>query len=737
MKTELLAPAGSFECFKQALYNGADAIYLATERFGARAYAKNLTLDELKKALILAHELNKKIYVTANTIIKENELEDAKNYLNTLYELGVDGVITTDFALVNHIINNLPEMECHISTQSGLKDLNDVRFFERLGAKRCVLARENTYEEIKYIKENSTMPLEIFGYGALCVSYSGGCLFSSLLSLRSGNRGRCSQNCRRLYQIYKDDKLFQDFGYHLSMKDLNTSSNLNKLQSIGIDSLKIEGRMKSEDYVKTVTSELRKKLDNDSYNPILDNVFHRTYTKGFIFGEDKGYIVDPSKRTNEGAYIGKIIGYENNLTKIKLERKLSLKDRVRIEDKEDYYFTIDKILNEKKKEESSSSSICYLNIFNKKPIGSKIYKVMDANIDLSIDNKFKKPIIIKAYGKISSPLTLRATIDNHTFEAKSDSLIQESKNRPLTKDDLFKQLNKLAETSFYLDDIEFNLASDCFMVIKDINEVRRKLISSIEDFYQNKRILNLSEDNNTLSFDDSDIELVCKCRTKEQYDTLKELGIKTIYYNNYIPYVDAKYNDINEDYILAGNYGAIYNYQNKTITADYSFNAINSEAIYNLLKQGARYVTLSLETDYDLMKEITSSFKNKYGFNAPLEIVCYGRENLMTMKYCPLRKYKECGKCHEHSYYLKDEYSKFLLYSDNCITHIINEKPLNLVDDLDKITKLIKRIRLDFTVEGKDEVIKTITQFRNSLNGKKNQFDKELNTRGYFKRPIL
>ena len=154
MKTELLAPAGSFECFKQALYNGADAIYLATERFGARAYAKNLTLDELKKALILAHELNKKIYVTANTIIKENELEDAKNYLNTLYELGVDGVITTDFALVNHIINNLPEMECHISTQSGLKDLNDVRFFERLGAKRCVLARENTYEEIKYIKED-------------------------------------------------------------------------------------------------------------------------------------------------------------------------------------------------------------------------------------------------------------------------------------------------------------------------------------------------------------------------------------------------------------------------------------------------------------------------------------------------------------------------------------------------------------------------------------------------------
>ena len=738
MKTELLAPAGSFECFKQALYNGADAIYLATERFGARAYAKNLTLDELKEALILAHSLNKKIYVTVNTIIKENELEEAKLYLNKLYELGVDGVIVTDFALVNYIINNLNEMEAHISTQSGLKDLEDVRFFEKIGAKRCVLARENSFEEIKYIKENSKMPIEVFGYGALCVSYSGGCLFSSLLSLRSGNRGRCSQNCRRLYQIYKDDKLFQDFGYHLSMRDLNTSSYFPKLKAIGVDSLKIEGRMKSEDYVKTVTSELRHKLDDDSYNPTLDNVFHRNYTKGFIFGEDKSNIVDSSKRTNEGAFIGKILGYENNLAKIKLQRPLSIKDRIRIEAKEDYYFTIDKLFNESKKEIKESSSICYINIYNKQPVGSKIFKMVDSSIDLTITNKYKEKIIIKAYGKVSSPLTITTTIYGKTFTAKSDSLLEESLNRPLDKESLFKQLSKLNDTSFYLGDIEFNLTDNCFMVIKDINETRRKLIDEINNYFQNSRAINnIKALSNDLKIENDEFELVAKCRTDEQYEALKELGINKIYYKNYIPYVDAKYNDIENNYILAGNYGAINHYSDKEITCDYSFNAINSEAIYNLLKCGAKYVTLSLEMDYDLIKETTTSFKNKFGFNAPIEIVAYGKENLMTTKYCPLKKHGECGKCNNHQYYLKDDFAKFPIYHEGCITHIINDKPLNLVDDLDKLLPLTNKIRLDFTIESKDEVIRIVNEFKNALNGKKNQFNKEKDTRGYFKRPIL
>ena len=243
MFTELLAPAGDLDCFKQAIYNGADAVYLATERFGARAYAKNFSLDELKIALSLAHQIGKKIYVTVNTMLKESELDSCKEYVKVLYNMGVDGIIVADFAMINYIIKHCPNMEAHMSTQVGIKDLNDVLFFTELGAKRCVLAREVSFEEIKDIKSKSNMPLEIFAHGALCVSYSGGCLFSSMLTLRSGNRGRCAQNCRRDYKLYKDNKLVEE-GFHLSMRDLNTSEYLKDLSAIGVDSLKIEGRMK-------------------------------------------------------------------------------------------------------------------------------------------------------------------------------------------------------------------------------------------------------------------------------------------------------------------------------------------------------------------------------------------------------------------------------------------------------------------------------------------------------------
>ena len=201
---ELLIPAKDFNTAKVALYSGADAIYCGVKKYSARAYAVNLTIDEVKELSILAHTLKKKVYVTVNTIIKEDELDDAFSLLNDLYLAEIDGVIVTDYALIKYMLDNLPGLEVHISTQSGVKFISDALFFERLGAKRTVVARENTIKEIKYIKENSNIELEVFIHGALCVSYSGGCLMSSFLSLRSGNRGRCSQNCRREYQLYED-----------------------------------------------------------------------------------------------------------------------------------------------------------------------------------------------------------------------------------------------------------------------------------------------------------------------------------------------------------------------------------------------------------------------------------------------------------------------------------------------------------------------------------------------------
>ncbi len=742
MKTELLSPAGSISAFKQAIYNGADAVYLATEKFGARAYAKNLTLDELHEALILAHTLKKKIYVTVNTIIKENELDDCKSYLKKLYMLGVDGIIAADFAVINYVKMYLPNMEVHASTQCGIKDINDIRFFENLKIDRCVLARENSFDEIKYIKENSKMPLEVFAYGALCVSYSGGCLFSSLLSLRSGNRGRCSQNCRREYEIYKNNELLAPKGFHLSMRDLNTFDNIKKLTSIGIDSLKIEGRMKNDSYVKIVTSEFRKKLDNLNYNNSkLDTVFHRNYTKGFIFNEDKGLIVDPDKKSNEGSYIGTIANKVGKLTKINLIKNLHINDRIRIvSNNEDYYFTIDKLYNNSLKSINEATSYCLVDIYKDQQPGAKVYKMIDDSIDTTIDNTYKLPLTIRVYGSINKPLSLRCKVHNKEFMATSSFILQQANQKPLNDEMLFKQLSKLNETSFYLNNVENNIKDKVFITVSALNEVRRELIDKIENYFLNERTLPIIDEQfDTLNKPyNTNIELVCKCQTIEQYNELKKLNIKTIYFDNYVPYVNAKYSDIAQDYILAGNYGAMSYYKNKIITTDYSFNTINSDSIYYLLKNGASYVCLSLEMDMPLIKETITSFNKKFGFNAPVEMVVYGKQTLMTMKYCPIKKYGQCGKCQDNTYTMKDDYSTFATIRKECITYILNNKPLDLIDNLSAITLYVKRIRLDFTNETPEETNQIVNKFKQKLENMHTNkfFDSQTETTGYFKRPI-
>ena len=742
MFTELLAPAGDLDCFKQAIYNGADAVYLATERFGARAYAKNLTLDELKIALSLAHQIGKKIYVTVNTELKENEVDDCKKYIKTLYELGTDGIIVADFSMINYIIKHCPNMEAHMSTQVGIKDLNDVYFFESLGAKRCVLAREVSFEEIKHIKEMTSMPLEIFAHGALCVSYSGGCLFSSMLTLRSGNRGRCAQNCRRNYKLYKDNKLVEE-GYHLSMRDLNTSFYLKDLKNIGVDSLKIEGRMKDAEYVKIVVSEYRKKLDDPNYNPkALDTIFHRNYTKGFLFNEDKGNIVDITKKNNEGALIGSIDSKVGTLTKVNLTRSLKVGDRIRIASTEDYFFTVDSMFDLKNNEINSTNSSCLLNIYRTFDKGVSIYKMVDSSIDLTITNEFKRPIDIIAYGSVGEPLKLETTIDNHKFVSTSSSLFEQSKSRPIDTETLTKQLKKMQDTSMYLNKVINKLEGDLFMTISSINEARRNLVETITKYYQGERndfIENIEI--KKFNYPQSDLTLTAYCTTFEQVEACKELGIKVIYdESNYSPYVDALYK-ASGDTILVGSYGGIHYYKDKAkLVSDYSFNVCNSESIYYLHESGVDIVTMSLEMSYLEIRNVLDNYKSKFNSNPNVEIIVYGHQNLMTLKYCPLRRYKECGDCQNHKYELEDSYSRFPTSRKNCITHIYNDKALNLIDDLNDVLKLTNRIRLQFTIEDKAETIKVIKEYLEKINNpniNKSYFNKKMDTRGYYKREIL
>lgn len=257
---ELLSPVGDFECLKAAVQNGADAVYFGASEFSARASAKNFNLDELKKAIQYAKLRDVKTNLTLNTLIKNDEFEDAVFVASKAYEFGIDAIIVQDLGLAKFLINNFPDLPIHASTQMTVHNLEGVKILEKLGFKRVVLSRELSSLEIKNICENSNVEIEAFVHGALCMSYSGRCLFSSMIGGRSGNRGKCAQPCRLPYELICNNNIL-DKGYLLSPRDLCSLEFLPELVKSGVKCYKIEGRMKTPEYVATVTRIYRKYLN--------------------------------------------------------------------------------------------------------------------------------------------------------------------------------------------------------------------------------------------------------------------------------------------------------------------------------------------------------------------------------------------------------------------------------------------------------------------------------------------
>ena len=273
---ELLSPVGDFECLKAAVQNGAKAVYLGASSFNARAKATNFDTENLKKAIKYAKARNVKVHLTLNTLIKNNEFLDAVNLAIESYNLGVDAIIVQDFGLAKFLLENYPEIPLHASTQMTVHNLTGVNQLASLGFSRVVLSRELSLDEIKYIKNNTNTELEVFIHGALCISYSGQCLLSSMIGGRSGNRGLCAQPCRLPFELIEKDinnqkEILLDKGYLLSPRDNCAIEFLPELIKYGVNSFKIEGRMKTPTYVGTVTRIYRKYIDLVLKNINLDN----------------------------------------------------------------------------------------------------------------------------------------------------------------------------------------------------------------------------------------------------------------------------------------------------------------------------------------------------------------------------------------------------------------------------------------------------------------------------------
>ncbi len=341
---ELLSPVGDFECLKAAVQNGANAVYLGSNLFSARAYASNFDDASLEEAINYAKLRGVKTHLTVNTLIKDNEFVDAINLVRKAYEYGIDAIIVQDIGLAIKLIELFPNLDIHASTQMTTTNLEGVKILEKLGFKRVVLSRECSLNEIKNICENSNIEIEVFIHGALCICYSGQCLFSSMIGGRSGNRGECAQPCRLPYSVLCNENTL-DSGFVLSPSDLYTLENLPDLIKAGVCSFKIEGRMKSPTYVATVTRIYRKYIDlaikfnnKQIKTYIIDQqdkldlmqVFNRgNFSSGHILDEPNKKLVFKEKPNNIGIYLGKISKYnaKKGLITAKLENRLSVGDR--------------------------------------------------------------------------------------------------------------------------------------------------------------------------------------------------------------------------------------------------------------------------------------------------------------------------------------------------------------------------------------------------------------------------
>lgn len=509
---ELLSPVGDFECLKAAVQSGADSVYFGGDLFNARASAKNFDREELKKAVEYAKLRNVKIDFTLNILIKDNEFEEAADLANYIYSLGVDAVIVQDLGLAKYMIEKFPDMAIHASTQMTAHNLLGVKKLEELGFKRVVLSRELSLREIQNICQNTNVEIETFIHGALCVSYSGQCLFSSSIGARSGNRGRCAQPCRLPYELHnengkKDEML--DKGYLLSPRDLCGLNYLPELIKAGVKCFKIEGRMKTPEYVATVTKIYRKYIDlaqsNEEYKvdekdvEELMQVFNRGgFSDGNFDNEPNTEYVYKEKPNNMGIYLGNVSNFnkKNGLITLTLKHGIEIGDKISTE-KEEHKYTISELMKDGQNIRSAEAGevVTIGRMKGKIDLGDKIYKLTSLKNSKEIIeniNKENKKIPLSAIVKVKKGETLFMEVTSgdkeygnyFSMSSKSESeLIPiDAISNPITEERIKEQISKTTSTQFEFKYIKVELDENTYLPkISALNEMRRQCLEDLEN----------------------------------------------------------------------------------------------------------------------------------------------------------------------------------------------------------------------------------------------------------------
>lgn len=711
-KYELLAPAGDMACLKAAVSAGANAVYLGYDEFSARAKAKNFNKEELIEAINYAHLRNVKIYVTFNILIADFEVKRAMESVKMLYDIGVDALILQDIGIASEIRKNFPDFEVHASTQMAVNNFYGAKLLKNMGFSRVVLARETPIFELEKIKELD-IEVETFIHGALCVSYSGECLMSSMIGGKSGNRGECAQACRKSYEILDfNGNIIGKRLYYISPKDLNTLDDVAKIIKSGGYSLKIEGRMKNPEYVYTVVSSYKKSLENKltlEDRKDTEQVFNRGFTKGLFNGDFGNNFISSDRPDNRGVEVGKVIEVTKNLAKVIFDVDIYQGDGIEfLSNKGRFGMRSVKLYTAKIPHEISLSKTPILNSKINRTYSKRLYEKVDEKIE---NSNYKRDLDVNLKIKVGEKPTIKVRSGDHRAFYELDKIVEIAKKSGLNRERVVENISKTGDSIFKVKNISMDLDENAFLSISAINELRREVIRILES-----KILKGSINR---------VEIQYNLENKKIENKDKKSKIK-IFFNKFKNLEKSNLENIDEIIIRAKDLKKFSEKYNKEVSVYldkfYSYNELENLREYLLKIENVKGIWINNLSEYYIFKDddikingdiglnvfnkLSLDFFDNLGFNsitlspelnsgqiqkiiapsdAEINVISYGRVPVMTMKHCPVSIIKNCvderncPSCKFKNYLLRDEkLVDFEVLRQNTFTEIFNSYPILL-----------------------------------------------------------
>lgn len=650
-KHELLVPAGDMECLKQAIANGADAIYAGCQKFGARKFAKNFTNEEIVEAIQLCHLYGVRFYITMNTLVRDSEVPYFLGQIEFLYQHGIDAVIMQDFGMISLVLEKYPNLEVHASTQMNNSSIDMVKLLYQMGVKRIVLSRELSIDQIQSI----SVPIEkeVFVHGALCVSYSGCCLMSAMIGGRSGNRGECAGSCRLPYRLFCGERMISDAKYLLSMKELNTTTRFLELLDSDIYSFKVEGRMKSPEYVGFITRLYRALIDShctsvnlDQETAKLKTIFNREFTCGHLFHCSKDELMNIVNPNHIGLSIGKVVAVTSDKIKIQLDAPLHQQDGIRFL-RSGKGFIVNYLYDSNGKLVREATDICYVD--NKVDLEQS--DIVTKTLDYELMQELKQlparniSVTFRVEARCGHPLIIELSDGVHTIR-KEGSVVQASINAPIDEVRIRSQVEKLGGTPFVSTATVVSMDRNIFINIKELNELRRALVADliaariqmpyepiIKDVVFSLEKREYHSGFSAVVYREDQLEVCRKLGFQRIYVTDKELYQKyklydSIYYQ--LPRCLYQLDGVLKSHMLLRDY-ADSSIQEDLI-GDYTLNVFNVYTAYYLYKLGFSTLTLSVELSFDEISAMIQKFYQVFSFYPNIELVGYGRVENMVIK---------------------------------------------------------------------------------------------------------